>query len=327
MRKKILFVTPDYSFFAKPVTDSLAKLGFNVKTFDNYKANFVSRVAGVLENAPLISQTISKNYVKRLVNLALLQVAKKFQPGHLLVIKGENISAETIKKITNSGVVTINWYSDWFDSWDWISQNAQNYSFFFNMCKETHRRLKGKNVTSFYLPVASYLDTPQESLPKKYPVTFVGRHTPRREKYFKAIKDLGLTIWGYHQWKQSSLGKIAKGPVSVSDSRKIIKQSKITVNILNGSDNHQPDQINTRTVETTSVGSFLLVHSAPAIKRYFQSGKELITFNSPQDLRKKVIYYLNNENKREKIAAAGYLRAKKDHLLKSRVKQLFLLAR
>lgn len=327
MKQRILFVTPDYSFFTQPVTKSLKILGFNVKTFDYYKPSTFVRLTGFAGNHSLLPPSFAKKKVNTLINQALLKTINSFKPDYLLVIKGETITPKTIKTITAEGVITINWYSDWFGAWKWIVSNAPHYSVFINMCRETQRRLQKIAINSFYLPVASYLDNPPQRAQKIYPVTFVGQHTPRREKYFMAIKDLGLKIWGYKDWQDSRLKDIARGPVSVAESRQIIRQSKITVNLLNGRDGYEPDQVNTRTVETTSVDSFLLVKDSTAVQRYFQPGKEVSTFTTPQNLREKVIYYLNNEMERERIAHAGYLRTKKDHTLNKRLKKMFSLVK
>lgn len=318
MKPKVLFATTDYSFFTQPVTQSLNKLGFAVKIFDYYKPNFFTRLVGITQTNPTL--------VSQLINQALLQQVNSWQPDYLLVIKGEVITAATIQEINRRGVITINWYSDWYDSWPWIIAHAPAYSFFVNMCRATHHRLKSIIPNSYYLPVASYIDDPHfKTHIKKYPITFVGQYTPRRERYFKAINDLGLKIWGYHGWQRSSLKHIAQRPVSVKMTRDIIRASKITVNLLNGSDAKQPDQINTRTVETTSVGSFLLVKDTPILHQYFHPQKEVVTFKNPQELRQKTIYYLAHDQEREAIARAGYLRAKRDHTFDVRLKELFQL--
>lgn len=320
---KILFVTTDYSYFTQPITQALHQLGFEIRTFDYHKPNLLTRLIGWGSNHYLFSPT----KLSQVINSALLTAVNQFHPHYLLAIKGDTITAETIRRINNLGITTINWYSDWYDSWDWITHNAPAYTFFINMCRATHRKLRRIHPRSFYLPVASYLDPHPGKYPKYYPISFVGRHTPRRERYFKTLIDLGLQIWGYHHWQSSSLKHISHEAVSVQQTRDIIRHSKITVNILNGSDTKEPDQINTRTVETTSIGSFLLVKSTPILKQYFTPSKEVITFTNPTDLRRKAIYYLAHEQERELIAQAGYLRAKREHTFDHRLKQLFSLVK
>lgn len=324
MKQRILFVTPDYSFFTQPVTKSLKKLGFNVKTFDYYKPNAFVRLTGFAGNHSLLPQSFAKKKVNTLINQALLKTISSFKPNYLLVIKGETIAPQTIKTIAAKGVITVNWYSDWFGSWNWIVNNSSSYSFFINTCLESHKRLKQANITNYYLPFASPIFNSVKKLKKIYKVTFVGQHTARREKFFAAIKDLGLKIWGY-QWQDSSLKDVDGGPVPVATAHQIIRQSQIVVNPIIDYKDQQPNQVNVRTFETTGMGTFLLTQHLPLLKRYFTPGKEVVSFTNPQDLRRKVKYYLHHNIERRKIAQAGYRRAKKDHSFEIRLKQLFSL--
>ena len=324
MKQRILFVTPDYSFFTRPVTKSLKNLGFSVKTFDYYKPSTLVRLTGFAGNHSLLPPSFAKKKVNTLINQALLKTISSFKPDYLLVIKGETITPKTVKTITAEGIITINWYSDWFGSWNWIMTNASSYSFFINTCLESHKRLKRANITNYYLPFASPITNSVKKSKKIYQVTFVGQHTARREKFFAAIKDLGLKIWGY-QWQNSSLKDVDGGPVPVTTAHQIIRQSQIVVNPIIDYKDQQPNQVNVRTFETTGMGTFLLTQHLPLLKLYFTPGKEVVTFTNPQDLRRKVKYYLRHNIERKKIAQAGYRRAKKNHSFEIRLKQLFSL--
>lgn len=316
MTHRILFATTNYSYFTLPISQALESMGFQVKLFDYNKPNWSSRLVGLIDNL-----THTKN-LPNSINQALIHTANQFQPDYLLVIKGEVITPTTIRHLNSQGVITINWYPDWFDSWKWIIRHAPAYRFFINCCQETSRRLNQAGIKNYYLAYAAPLTKHRSKLKKIYPVTFVGQHTSRREKYFRAIQDLGLHILG-HRWQNSSLHHLAHGPISVAATHKIIQQSHLVVNILNGSDRYQPTAINIRTFETTGLGTCLLVKSDTLLSRYFKPGKELVIFTTPQDLRRKILYYLDHDQEREKIALAGYNRVLKDHTFAKRLKQLF----
>lgn len=325
MNRRVLFVTPDYSFFTNPVSAALRQIGYSVSLFDYYKPNISSRILGTALNLGIIRSDKHKNSLTKQINHALIQKVKKLNPKYVLVIKGEILSPKSIELINSYGVTTINWYPDWLDSWKWIKLNAKAYTFFFTVCQKTYNKLKQHklNPNTYYLPVASPAEVPLRTQNKKYSISFVGQHTPRREKYFSAIKHLGLKIWGYSKWKTSSIKEVAHKSVSQNKTRQIIKQSKIVVNMLAGSDKFQPDAVNVRTFETLGLGSFLLVQDHPLLHQYFDVGKELVTFSSPNDLMKKAEYYLFNEKEREKIAMHGYKRTIRDHTFKKRLQQLF----
>lgn len=68
----------------------------------------------------------------------------------------------------------------------------------------------------------------------------------------------------------------------------------------------------------------MLDKSRPEINDYFEDGKEIVLFdeNNPQDIRDKVLYYLEHEQEREAIAHNGYVRTMKENTWKVRLQGL-----
>ena len=82
------------------------------------------------------------------------------------------------------------------------------------------------------------------------------------------------------------------------------------------------NDINYRTFETTGCGTFLLTNYTPGLEKLFEIGKEIVVYDSVEDLDNKTKYYLDNPEERNKIAKAGHERAKKDHTYYERAKKL-----
>lgn len=80
------------------------------------------------------------------------------------------------------------------------------------------------------------------------------------------------------------------------------------------------DDINYRTFETTGCGTLLLTNYTPGLEKLFNIGKEIVIYESLEDLDSKVKYYLENNEEREKIAKAGHDRSKRDHTYYERCK-------
>ena len=81
--------------------------------------------------------------------------------------------------------------------------------------------------------------------------------------------------------------------------------------------------MNGRMFEVPTCGGFLLTQPTENLKKYFEEGKEVITFENFEDLVDKVGYYLQHERAREKVAKAGYERARKEHTYERRFKEIF----
>ena len=157
---------------------------------------------------------------------------------------------------------------------------------------------------------------------KKFDITFVGQYSIRREEYFKCIADLGLRIWGYSQWRQSSLAHLSHTSISPQAVKLIYKNSKIVVNVPTGQKGFEPNQINIRTFEAMGVGAFVLSLKTVLLEKVFEDGTNIVTFSTPSELRNKAIYYLNHPDKREKIAQQGWLAVSGKHTYTHRMSKL-----
>lgn len=73
-------------------------------------------------------------------------------------------------------------------------------------------------------------------------------------------------------------------------------------------------------------GGFLLTNYQSEIPEYFTIGEELETYGSKDELLEKCSYYLEHENKRAEIAAAGFEKVQKYHTYPIRLSKLMELA-
>ena len=69
-------------------------------------------------------------------------------------------------------------------------------------------------------------------------------------------------------------------------------------------------------------GGFLLTDYNENLKEFFKFGKEIETYKDKAECLSKIRYYLKHEDKREKIAQAGYRRARRDHTYMKRFKRI-----
>lgn len=322
MSYRIILALPRSAAFLRPIEQALVSMQHQVKTFDYQTGNVITRAVGLTANTLGLAPRM-KSGITHQIQRQLLRTVRTFKPHLFLTIKGESLTRDTISEITRSGVTTINWYPDWLDSWEWVKENAHSYSLFASCCLNLYQKLKRMFKRTIYLPYAANPDSVHSSLPKRYLISFVGQYTKRREKFFQAIQDLGLNIWGYYEWQTSPLKHLAQPPISPQKTLAVFRQSKIVVNILTGTDSFQPSAVNNRTFETLGVGTFLLVQDHPILYRHFSPGKEFITFKSPTELRQQVHYYLTHDKEREQIATCGWRQVQQEHTYVKRLQELF----
>lgn len=121
---------------------------------------------------------------------------------------------------------------------------------------------------------------------------------------------------------------IIKGKVPDSNLSKIFCSSKINLGIT-GREIYNPNHIQCRQMklrdfEVPMSGGFYLVEKAPGYDQAFVDGKEVVTWQTIDELLEKIHYYLKHDDEREAIAAAGHQRAIQDHTWNARFNMLFL---
>src|SRR5258708_25018123 len=104
------------------------------------------------------------------------------------------------------------------------------------------------------------------------------------------------------------------------DAYRILARSRVALNrhgdVAEGFAN------NMRLYEATGVGTCLLTDSRKDLDRFFDVGKEVVTYDSADDCVEKIKYLLDHEDERAAIAAAGQVRTLKEHTYRQRMQEL-----
>lgn len=77
-----------------------------------------------------------------------------------------------------------------------------------------------------------------------------------------------------------------------------------------------------RVWDVLGAGGFLMTNYQPELELYFDLEKDLVVFESRQELVKKAAYYLEHEKERQKIACSGYQKVKQSHSYRQRMGQM-----
>lgn len=104
-----------------------------------------------------------------------------------------------------------------------------------------------------------------------------------------------------------------------NDMVKALSSYKIAFNI------NIADDINFRTFEATGSGAMLLTNYTPNLEKLFKIGEEIIIYDSPEDLLRKIEIYTSDDDLRNTIADNGKNRSINDHSYDSRSKKLLKL--
>lgn len=182
---------------------------------------------------------------------------------------------------------------------DWFNQNTQ--------------------VKGHFLPAGVFHEEVyMMDLPKVNDIIFVGSkgYHPEHKWRPKLIDWLSQT----YKDRFKHFGNDGLGVVRGHELNRLYLSSKVVVGDTLCINFDYPYYLSDRVFETTGRGGFLMMPYIKGIEDLFEIGKEIVTFKFGDfgDLKKKIDYYLVNDEEREKIRLAGFERTRKDHTYRQR---------
>jgi spore maturation protein CgeB len=350
---KILLVAPTGQEVLGIITGycktALVNAGHEVKVFDfrenqYFKGNFLSylkpKVKRFLNLSPRKIPIINRIEIDKM-NTSLLNTALTYKPQLALILTGETITIETLQKIRDEGIAIANWFMDSVYSphrKSFAEGISPYYDFFFII--DSLEVLKYVKIGARYVywlplgfdPVVHKTVNLDDAEKIKYGsnVTFVGTVIPVREDILEAVANFGLNIWAPRasangSWieRRPILAKCYRGgPIFGEEVVKIYNASKIVVSVDNLYGNRL-FSVTPRVFEVAGCGSFHLCNYNKQLNELrFEIGKDIVCFNTKEDLRKLVQYYLERENERAAIANNGQKKAYKYHSYAQRIEEM-----
>ncbi len=141
------------------------------------------------------------------------------------------------------------------------------------------------------------------------PVSFVGAGYRNRIAAFRKLNLDDLRIWG-NDWPESSIGelRIEDGArrINAEESCSVFNASQVNIN-LHSSNRHDGihpngDFVNPRTFEIAACGAFQLVDHRRELSELFSPEEEIVVYESIEELRRKIEYFLAHPEERQRIA-------------------------
>jgi spore maturation protein CgeB len=312
---------------------ALTKLNYEVKIFDYH----VERISGRIK-LPVI-KSLESSFAEKL----LFKEISRFSPELILAIKVDRLIPETIAAAKKK--FNIPWANYWIDDPLWIDISktlSPFYDYFFTNdpeCVPIHKEAGCPNVK--FLTFACDPDVHRKiNLSRdqicKYAsdISFVGAMVPVRKEMLEAIADFDLKIWSdvSIQYTNEKL-RITREPIPLSSGLyskftgesawgeelvKVFNASKIVLNIHS----QKGGGTNLRTFEATGCGAFMLTEKRSALADLFRIGEEIACFETADELRNLVEYFLGHAQEREAIARQGQKKAYKEHTYVHRVRDM-----
>ena len=155
---------------------------------------------------------------------------------------------------------------------------------------------------------------------------FVGYWDENRQALLENLVDFDLGIWGT-RWKNKKrrsriLYPFVRGKGLYGENVvRFYNAARINLNISAWSGGIDSG-INLRIFYVPACGGFITRDYTEELPEVFKIGEEIEAFQSLEEMRGKLKYYLNHDGVREKIALKGYERVRKDHTFHQRMLEL-----
>lgn len=274
---------------------ALERLGCDVTTFDLRKR---PGLLGLLGGSDLRSR--------------LLKSIEVAEADVVLVTGGYDIDEGLVEVLRSAtGVKLVNWFPDDMGRIGEILPVARAYDAVFVVGSDVAaacERSFGKTVEvlphgadpSVYRPIKTK-DQYRAN------VVFAGSATPERERFLSELLEFGLALWG-PGWRRTSLRDYCRGEIrSTAEFVRAYGGASVAVNLHHGAGLHDGAQAscNQRIFELAAMGLPQVVDERGDLSRFFEVGRDLVTFESPRDLKDRVQTLLQAPADAEEIGASA----------------------
>jgi len=195
------------------------------------------------------------------------------------------------------------------------------YDYLFTTCSHHTHAWRALGVNAVLLPTSGcspeFADAAKER-DEQYSadVAFVGQPYPRRVMYFEALTEFDLALYG-PRWGETPLSRYHRGEAWAEERIKATYNAKIAVNIHH---RYAGGGGNMRLFEAPATGTMQIADYYDP--DWYDEGEEIVSIQTPKELREAVRYYLENDDERERIAKQGYERAATNHTYCQRMARL-----
>ena len=266
----------------------------------------------------------------------VLRQAQDFEPDLVLAVAQAPLTRQVLKRLRRDNVPTAMWFVEDYQLFTYWRGFAPFYDFFAVIQKgEIEQQLASIGVANvLYLPLAAQPDfhRPLElsSVERRLwgsDVSFMGAGYPNRRRAFKQLLDYGLKIWGTEWDGDTDLAPFVQKQgerIDPADAVKIFNATAVNLNLHSSVRDvlvGQGDFVNPRTFELACCQAFQLVDRRSLLGEMF-SEDEVAVFETIDELREKIGYYLARPRERQQMAQRARARVLAEHTYEHRMRSL-----
>jgi spore maturation protein CgeB len=270
-------------------------------------------------------------------NAQVISRARDVRPDIAILAGGERILPKTVRRLKDMRIVTVLWTIDAPGNFQPVLRAAPFFDHIFCQGTEAIEILESAGIRgAAWLPMGcdprhhyrEALTNGEEGI-YRHDVVFVGSRYPVRERFFEALSEFDLAVWG-SGWDRLPPGSALESRVRGFHTppevwRKIYGTSKIVLapHFKAPGESFPVYQASPRIFEALACGAFVICDGQKDVLSLFEDGRHLVVARDPGEMREKVRYYLDHPAERERIAAQGREVVLSRHTYGERLRELF----
>ena len=315
------------------VTDSLRHLECEVQLF--HVRGALSGAAGLAYKAMHKATQLLLREPERLIEPRLMRTIEAFKPDVVLALLGNLYSPKTIAAVRKrTAAPVICWCQDQLSTLGRQFLLGAGYDAVF--VKDRYMQ----DLFSRMIRSTRFLYLPEACNPRMHrpvPLTASDRQSfgcdvmiagtlyYYRQEILQQLSSFDIKVWGYRPtWLVDRIpGRFMGRDVHGDDKVRACLASKICLNTLHYA---EINGLNCRAFELAGCGGFQLVNRVPVLLDHFTPDVEVATFESIDELRDKINFYLANPAAATAIAENGRRRAHRDHTYEHRLRDILQVA-
>lgn len=295
--------------------DALTLLGCEVLRFDSEDrtsaiAGTFMRLSKSLAKLIGLKSQLSTYYANRIYRRrrnALLELVLTAAPEVILVVRGNNFDADTLRHLRRQAQLVC-WFIRDQKRDAAVRAELPEFDLYYSQHR-SHEAIGIAHLPVFTYDPVNYFASP--SVVKDVPLLFIGSWTPKRQRWLEALAELApqLTIIG-PRWR-TKLGhqhvlapSVKEKWVSGALLRNWYQRARVVINI-NQWDESELSGANLRVTDVPACGTVLLTEYSQDLDDYFDIGKEVVVFRNPEEMVNLCRRLLADAVWRQRIESAG----------------------
>lgn len=325
---KLLLTGNSFHGYDNDLREALLELGHTVDFLPhnihgpfNTRADFGKKLAyGVLPakfNVPFFVNRSVEAY-----NRKLIELTNKTAYDLVVFIGAKTVTEQTLDHIRSPKVL---WFMDGIRFYPKVEPLLRKFDhvFFFEPTDTSDQQEALKNrCSTLHLGF-----NPKRFFPtnthRNYAFSFVGSYYPNRDELLKAVVQpefSGIIIGDFRRSAYEEVKQLnTQQQISISQVNELYNATQININVHH---KQSIEGLNVRTFEIQGSGNLQLVERQKVAVELFRDEENILLYDSVEEFRDKMRYYLNHPEQQQFLRANAYTNALQFHTWKHRMEQL-----